>query len=459
MPIRFYDRYIHLPQYDINVPIAAPFLLNITDSPTDLLFAQIQTMTSMTGTSFDMRHPWKVDNRIRNILEGSRTFTFGRDNKLKLYLGLQDVFAISGFPVDGSRSIICEDIDTKQICIDMLGTYEQEPTFKMKVSKRWLKDTFEAVPKENIRQMPSCTLCARTCYVAYCLASVGRKNVKGPMWIVEDVNLIPYVDYQGYLHKRIFFSRVVLFNFDQIIYHEPDKGFLQLDIINLQWVRKLDVLLPKSSKGCQTRKLMDHYLPYIELWKNRHLEMNCIKDDRPCFLLPSVPAENDSDGPQSDQQNDLDGPQSDQQNDTEDFYDSEGQQTAENDSDRPQPNQQDDLEDQETSPFSNDDHMGSINDAHLNPEIRNYAGSSMSPKLKKRVIKNLDHGNGMTLAQPPPPPPRRPPPPPPPTTVVLDGGGGKGQTTGVVVVGDSGGWRRWWWAILSTVDAENINAR
>ncbi|GJR64770.1 hypothetical protein Tco_0010835 [Tanacetum coccineum] len=44
-------------------------------------------------------------------------------------------------------------------------------------------------------------------------------------------------------------------------------------------------------------------------------------------------------------------------------------------------------EDQETSPFCNDHQMGSINDASLNPEIRDDAGSSMSPKLKKRVIK------------------------------------------------------------------------
>ncbi|GKE46285.1 hypothetical protein Tco_1477543 [Tanacetum coccineum] len=143
--------------------------------------------------------------------------------------------------------------------------------------------------------------------------------------------------------------------------------------------------------------------------------MNCIKDDRPCFLLPSVPAENDSDGPQSNQQNDLDGPQSNQQNDPGGFYNSEGQQTAKNDTDRPPSNQQNDLEDQETSPFCNDDQIGSINDASLNPEIRDEdqetspfcnddqigsindaslnpeirddAGSSMSRKLKKRVIK------------------------------------------------------------------------
>nr|GEU47303.1 hypothetical protein [Tanacetum cinerariifolium] len=81
--------------------------------------------------------------------------------------------------------------------------------------------------------------------------------------------------------------------------------------------------------------------------------MNCIKDDRPCFFLPSVPAENDSDGPQSNQQNDLDRPQSNQQNDPEGFYNYERQQTVENDSDRPQSNQQNDLKDQETSPFCN----------------------------------------------------------------------------------------------------------
>ncbi|PWA92309.1 serine/threonine-protein phosphatase 7 [Artemisia annua] len=68
-----------------------------------------------------------------------------------MYLGLEDVFAISGFPIDGSRPIVCEDIDTKKICVDMLGTYDEEGKMKMKVSKRWLKDTFEAVP-ENISE-------------------------------------------------------------------------------------------------------------------------------------------------------------------------------------------------------------------------------------------------------------------------------------------------------------------
>nr|GEV21887.1 hypothetical protein [Tanacetum cinerariifolium] len=181
------------------------------------------------------------------------------------------------FPFDGSRPIICEDINTKQICIDMLGTYEEKPKMKMKVSKRWLKDTFEAVPED----------------------------------ISEDA-IAPY--------------------------------------------------------GCQKRKLKE-YLPCIEVRTNR-LEMNCIKDDRSCFFLPSVPAENDSDGPQSNQQSDLDRPQSNQQNDPKGFYNYEGQQTAENNSDRPQSNQQNDREDQETSFFCNDDQIGSINDASLNSEIR-----------------------------------------------------------------------------------------
>ncbi|GKE76397.1 hypothetical protein Tco_1542517, partial [Tanacetum coccineum] len=84
-----------------------------------------------------------------------------------------------------------------------------------------------------------------------------------------------------------------------------------------------------------------------------------------------------------------------------------------------------------SSMYFADHQMGCINDAPLNPESRNDAGSSMSPKLKKRVIKvrsglnvniagdrdqktpksifspsgrkrkahNLDHGNGMTLGR------------------------------------------------------------
>nr|GEY08961.1 hypothetical protein [Tanacetum cinerariifolium] len=356
----------------------------------------------MTGTSFDMRHLWKVDNRIQKILEGSffhplidmvpyvqkttfqsfiqdcydkssRTFTFGRDRKLELYLGLQDVFAISGFHVDGSRSIICEDINTKQICIDMLGTYEEKPKMKMNVSKGWLKDTFEAVSEDISEDVIAP-------YVrGYLLYLIGTKVLLNcdkptyyPFFLLERIpniaNLIMRIGSSEEKTVPLFCywsprmvspckdsgkPEVKQFEFIRDEMMIEKRVFPQLDIINLQPMGRLDVLFSKSSRGCQKRKLKDPDLPYIEVWKNRRLEMNCIKDDRPCFLLPSVPAENDSDGPQSNQQNDLYGPQSNQQNDPEGFYNSEGQQTVENDSDRPQSNKQNDLEDQETSPFCN----------------------------------------------------------------------------------------------------------
>ncbi|GKF81853.1 hypothetical protein Tco_0240455, partial [Tanacetum coccineum] len=67
----------------------------------------------------------------------------------------------------------------------MLGTYEQVPDFKMKVSKRWLKDTFETVPKEiSGDAIAPYVRGPAMAKVAYRLDR-WDKNVKGPMWIVE----------------------------------------------------------------------------------------------------------------------------------------------------------------------------------------------------------------------------------------------------------------------------------
>nr|GEV40865.1 hypothetical protein [Tanacetum cinerariifolium] len=272
----------------------------------------------------------------------------------------------------------------------------------MKVSKRWLKDTFEAVPKDisedaiapydlsPLKLNDVAWGAAALAMLHTSLGSDGKKNVNGPIWIVEfffwKKFLILPILLWGLVHLKrkqsLFFVTGPHACFDQIIYHEPEKGFPQLDIINLQPVGKLDVLFSKSSRGCQKRKLKDPYLPYIEVWKNRHLEMNCIKDDRPCFLLPSMPAENDSDGPQSNQQNDLDGCR---------YFAFMIADISNNDQigsiNDASLNSEIMDEDQETSPFCNDDQIDSINDASLNPKIRDDVGSSMSPKLKKRVIK------------------------------------------------------------------------
>nr|GEV21888.1 hypothetical protein [Tanacetum cinerariifolium] len=218
----------------------------------------------MTGTSFDMRLSWKVDNRIREILKGSffhphidmvpyvqkttfqsfiqdcydkssRTFTFGRDRKLELYLGLQNVFAISGFPVDEDLSPSkLNDVAWGAVALVMLHTS---------------------------------------------LGSDGRKNVNGPICIVESPRMVsPGKDSRKPKMKQFEFIR------DEMT------------------IEALSTMLPCSINDASLNSE--------------------IRD-----------------------------------------------------------------EDQETSPFCNDDQIDSINDASLNPEIRDDVGSSMSPKLKKRVIK------------------------------------------------------------------------
>ncbi|KAD5960280.1 hypothetical protein E3N88_11752 [Mikania micrantha] len=133
-------------------------------------------MKGKAGTSFDITSPWKVDPRVLRKLEGSffhsianmkaykqchvfqgfikdcydtttRTFTFGSDRNIRLYFGLEDVYALSGMPVDG-KPIICDDIPTEKLCMDMLGSYKLCGGKKMQISKTWLRQTFEAVPED-----------------------------------------------------------------------------------------------------------------------------------------------------------------------------------------------------------------------------------------------------------------------------------------------------------------------
>ncbi|GKE31379.1 hypothetical protein Tco_1450701 [Tanacetum coccineum] len=44
----------------------------------------------------------------------------------------------------------------------------------------------------------------------------------------EDIIVKPYEDYPSYRSQRIFFTRAVTFNFNNLAYHEPEKGYLQL---------------------------------------------------------------------------------------------------------------------------------------------------------------------------------------------------------------------------------------
>lgn len=137
------------------------------------------------GSNFDLRNRWEPNAKVLEKLKGSffysiaqfkpykqclifqkfiqdcynkntKTFSFGPDNDVGLYFGLQDVYALSGMPVDG-RPIVCNDVNTELLCRKYLGTFDKcksksagksKKVSSMKVSRDWLKKKFEKVPDE-----------------------------------------------------------------------------------------------------------------------------------------------------------------------------------------------------------------------------------------------------------------------------------------------------------------------
>lgn len=140
------------------------------------------------GSNFDLKNRWEPNAKVLEQLKGSffysiaqlkpykqchifqefiqecynkntKTFSFGLNNDVELYFGLQDVYALSGMPVDG-RPIVCDDIETEKLCRQYLGTFDEsackskksagklKKVSSMKVSREWLRKNFKNVPNE-----------------------------------------------------------------------------------------------------------------------------------------------------------------------------------------------------------------------------------------------------------------------------------------------------------------------
>ncbi|GKC92420.1 serine/threonine-protein phosphatase 7, partial [Tanacetum coccineum] len=76
-----------------------------------------------------------------------KAFVFGPNKKVSLFFGLQDVFALSGFPVNG-EPLVCDDEVTKDLCDRYLGEHDKNAKRSMRLSRRWLKEKFEKVPSD-----------------------------------------------------------------------------------------------------------------------------------------------------------------------------------------------------------------------------------------------------------------------------------------------------------------------
>ncbi|KAL8214895.1 hypothetical protein R6Q57_004344 [Mikania cordata] len=240
---------------------------------------------------------------IRDCYDNNmKTFIFGSNRDIHLYFGLEDIYALSGIPVDGDP-VICNDIPTEELCMKMLGSYELFAKKKMQVSKAWLRQSFEAVPvyltektliyhvwayllyligtrilpnSDNSLYFPTywlqfledvsdCGLnsvawgTAAHCLLTSTITSNNGTGFLGPSWLYEDIVWTPYCDYPSYRAQRIFFSCSVLINFDKIQYHEPEKGPKQLSITDLEEVGEQEALKPRMSRGTTQRNYCKRY--------------------------------------------------------------------------------------------------------------------------------------------------------------------------------------------------------
>lgn len=90
-----------------------------------------------------------------------------------LYLGLEDIFNITGLPVDGSP-IVCKDFDPQKILMDNLG--DDDPARKpgsYYVKKTWLSSRFQTVKAEDLHDEESRKIWVTRYARAYLLFLIG----------------------------------------------------------------------------------------------------------------------------------------------------------------------------------------------------------------------------------------------------------------------------------------------
>ncbi|KAK1376868.1 hypothetical protein POM88_033061 [Heracleum sosnowskyi] len=104
-------------------------------------------------------------------LRPKRTAEFKCNGEL-LYLGLEDVFYITGLPVDGSP-IVCGEFNQENILEDMLGVDDPKRKGMYYVRKKWLRKKFEKVREEDIQNEKTRTIWLQRYARAYLLFLMG----------------------------------------------------------------------------------------------------------------------------------------------------------------------------------------------------------------------------------------------------------------------------------------------
>ncbi|GJZ46452.1 hypothetical protein Tco_0594048 [Tanacetum coccineum] len=236
--------------------------------------------------------------------------------------------SFSGFPVNG-EPLMCDDEETKILSNKYLGKYDENRERPMRMKRKWLEDNFEKVPSDateetlsfyvqayilhhigtfilldanNSSHYPVYWLCflkdlnpgalhgVAWGAAAYCMLTYRfpkeTTSLVGPWWLYEDIIVKSYEDYPSYRSQRIFFTRAVTFNFNNLAYHEPVKGYLQLLTQKPNEMGDRDLLKPVSSKGRKIRKLCERYAKFIKIWEDRHEETWCMDNNDSSFAIP-----------------------------------------------------------------------------------------------------------------------------------------------------------------------------
>ncbi|PWA95364.1 serine/threonine-protein phosphatase 7 [Artemisia annua] len=274
-----------------------------------------------------------LEEIARSYSKQEHTFVVGNTH---LYLGLEDVYYLSGLPVDG-RPIVGEVVANPTSLCRRLLDGKDDPGRKLTggiLRCTWLKETFELVPQGIENEQLDVYVRAYVLFIigtmllsdntdsvaiyylqfienlhpsslnsyAWGAAVLARlhqslqltkKSIRGASWILEEIKWTPYERFSGIDKQRIFYSRTILFDFQKIIYHMPEKAPLQLSIISMQEPSNAVINLKEAYRnGYIDKKLLQHYKTYIKEWReHRYDAETCIIDTDEGFVLPNPPSE------------------------------------------------------------------------------------------------------------------------------------------------------------------------
>ncbi|GJR49451.1 hypothetical protein Tco_1399972 [Tanacetum coccineum] len=159
----------------------------------------------------------------------------------------------------------------------------------MKIYRDLHNDDWWPGMKQSVAWAPNRDMNMELKFKLDCTVGGLDKSPFGFSKLVElDIILKPYEDYPSYRSQRIFFTRAVTFNFNNLVYHEPEKGHMQLLSQEPKEMGSRDSLETVSARGTKQRDLCQRYEKYIKIWGARHEESWLMDTNDSSFTLPAI---------------------------------------------------------------------------------------------------------------------------------------------------------------------------